>query len=300
MAPNVTKEAVLGIPARGAAGVSAEGSTTLVRHTISPQPPPLGERLRELSQSRDLYVLLVGRELQVRYKQTALGVIWVLLQPLVPAIIFAVVFGAFARLPSAGAPYLLFALSGLVIYGLFSSAVSRAGASLIRDGQLITKIYFPRAVLPLASGSAGLVDFLVGFAVVLALMAAFGYWPTAAFLAIPLIIALTLALALALGLAVAALSAHYRDFGHLVPFVLQLLLYGSPVAYSMEILPSSLANVYALNPLVPLIEAFRWSLLGTPPPTVDQIVLGSASGLVMVVVGILVFSRASRDMADVI
>lgn len=272
----------------------------LVHHRISPEPPPLGEQLRELLGARDLYTILLNRELQVRYKQTALGVVWVLLQPLVPAIIFAVVFGTFARLPSAGAPYLLFALSGLVLYGLFSGAVGRAGNSLIRDGGLITKIYFPRAVLPLASGSAAIVDFLVGLAVILILMGALGQALSVTVLAIPLIVVLTLALALGLGMGVSALSAHYRDFGHAVPFVLQLLLYGSPVAYSMEILPPSLTNWYALNPLVPLIEAFRWSLLGTPAPTAGQILLGSVSGLVMVIAGILIFSRASRDMADVI
>ena len=281
-------------------GAGATRAKPLVHHRISPEPPPLRQRLRELLGARDLFVILFARELQVRYKQTALGVVWVLLQPLVPAIIFAVVFGAFARLPSAGAPYLLFALSGLVLYGLFSGGVSRAGNSLIRDGGLITKIYFPRAILPLASGSAGIVDFLVGLAVILVLMVALGQALTLAVVVIPLIVALTLALALGLGMAIAALTAHYRDFGHVVPFVLQLLLYGSPVAYSMEILPSSLANVYALNPLVPLIEAFRWSLLGTPAPTAGQILLGSVSGLVAVAAGIVVFTRASRDMADVI
>jgi len=245
-------------------------------------------------------MILLGRELRVRYKQTALGVVWVLLQPLVPAIIFAVVFGSFARLPSAGAPYLLFALSGLVLYGLFSTAVSRAGTSLVRDGGLISKVYFPRVVLPLASGSAGVVDFLVGLAVILVLMVALGQALTVAVIAIPLIVGLTLTLALGLGIAISALSANYRDFGYVVPFVLQLLLYGSPVAYSMEILPSSFANAYALNPLVPLIEAFRWALLGTPAPTAGQILLGSVSGAVMIVAGILVFSRATRDIADVI
>lgn len=281
-------------------GTGAGRTTDLVHHRISPDPLPLGVRLRELFGARDLFVILLGRELRVRYKQTALGVIWIVLQPLVPAIILAVVFGSFARLPSADAPYLLFALSGLVLYGLFSSTVSRAGSSLIRDGGLITKIYFPRALLPLASGAAGIVDFLVGLAVILILMVVLGYVPTATVVAIPLIVALTLALALGLGMAVSALSAHYRDFGLVVPFVLQLLLYASPVVYSMEILPDTLANLLALNPLVPLLEAFRWSLLGTPAPTADQILLGSASGLVMATAGLLVFSRASRDMADVI
>jgi lipopolysaccharide transport system permease protein len=245
-------------------------------------------------------MLLVGRELQVRYKQTALGIVWVILQPLLPALILTVVFGTFARLPSAGAPYLLFALSGFILYGLLAGSVSRAASSLIRDGQLLSKVYFPRALLPLASGSAAVVDFVVGLVVVLMLMVAFRAPLTPALLAVPVIAALTLALALGLGMAVAAMSAHYRDFSHLVPFVLQLLLYGSPVVYSLEILPPGLTNILAVNPLVPLLEAFRWALLGTPGPTGQQILIGAASGAVIIVVALVTFNRASRDLADVI
>lgn len=272
----------------------------MAHRRISTEPPTLREQIQELLGARDLYLILVGREIRVRYRQTALGIVWVVLQPLVPAVIFATVFGAFARLPSAGAPYLLFAMSGLVLYALFSGAVSRAGGSLVRDGGIVTKVYFPRAVLPIASGSAAILDFVVGLGLVLVIMAASGRTPGAGILLVPVIAVLTLALAIALGMATAALSAHYRDFAHVLPFVLQLLLYGSPVAYSMEILPSSLINVVALNPLVPLIESFRWALLGTPPPTGVQIGIGLLSGVTMFGIALLVFSRASRDVADVI
>lgn len=278
----------------------AKRSPSLAHHRISPEPPPLRQRIRELVGARDLAIILIRRELQVRYKQTVLGVVWIVLQPLVPALIFAVVFGSFAKLPSAGAPYLLFALSGLVLYGLFSSTVNRAGGSLIREGGLISKIYFPRAVLPLASGLAGLVDVVVGLAVVIVLMVVMGQSFSPALVATPLILGLTMTLALGIGLGVAALSAHFRDVGYIVPFVLQLLLYGSPVVYSMEVLPRSLVDLFALNPLVPLIEAFRWSLLGTPAPGIGQVLIGTASGAVMVIAGILIFSRASRDVADVV
>jgi lipopolysaccharide transport system permease protein len=272
----------------------------LVRHRISPEPPPLAERLRELLGSRDLFVLLLGRELRVRYKQTALGVIWVLLQPLVPALIFAGVFGTFARLPSAGAPYLLFALSGLVIFGLFSSAASRASGSFIRDAQLVTKVYFPRAILPLASGSAAIVDFAVGLAVLAVLVVVFGIGLTPAVLAIPLIAASVITLGLAFGLAVSALSAHYRDFALTVPFVLQVTLYASPVVYSSELVPTTLRPIYGLNPLVAPVEAFRWALLGTPPPTLEQIAPALVIGSVAVAIALLVFARVSRDLSDVI
>jgi len=271
-----------------------------VHYRISAESPPVATRLRELWDARDLFVLLVGREIKVRYKQTALGVAWVVVQPLVPAIIIAVVLGTFARLPSAGQPYLLFALSGFVVFGLFASAVSRAATAFIRDGQLVTRIYFPRALLPLASGSASIVDFAVSFVVLIALMFLLGQTPTPGIAAVPLVALLTIGLALALGLAISALSAHYRDFALAVPFVLQLLLYASPVVYSMELVPASIRPLYSLNPLVPLIEGFRSALLGTPGPTGLEILGAAVTGSAVAAIGILVFMRASRDIADVI
>jgi len=267
---------------------------------ISPQPPSLTEQVGELLASRDLFGLLFKRELQVRYKQTALGAIWVAIQPLVPALIFAVVFGTFARLPSSGVAYLLFALSGLVIFGLFSNAVSRAGSSFIRDGQLVTKVYFPRSILPLASGSAATVDFLVGLAVVVALMLALGVLPSGVIIVVPLMATFALAIGLGLGMAIAALSARYRDFALAVPFILQVLLYASPVVYSAELVPESWRAVYSLNPLVAIIEGFRWALLGTPAPSPGEVLTALVTGSLIVAAGILVFSRASRDLTDVI
>ena len=271
----------------------------MIHHRISSEPPPISERIEELLAAWDLGVILCLRELRIRYKQTALGVAWVLLQPLVPALILAAVFGSFARLPSGGAPYLLFALSGLTLYGLVSGVVTRAGTSLVRDGGLISKVYFPRSVLPLASGLAVFVDFSVGLAVVLGLMVALGQALTFNLVILPIVVTLTMVLSLAIGLAVAALTARFRDVGHAVPFAMQLLLYGSPVVYSMEVLPSSLVDWFALNPFVPLIESFRWSLLGTPAPTLARILIGLVTGIVITGSGIYVFSRASRNLADV-
>jgi lipopolysaccharide transport system permease protein len=272
----------------------------LAHHTISPEAPPIAERLNDLLGSRDLFLLLVSRELQLRYKQTALGAVWVVLQPLIPALILTVVFGTFARLPSNGAPYLLFVLSGFVLYGLVAGGISRAGSSLVRDGQLIAKVYVPRALLPLAGGAAALVDFFVGLVVLGVIIVGFGKPLTLALLLVPIIAALALTFALAIGLAVAALSANYRDFGHVVPFGLQLLLYASPIAYSLEILPRSLYDVVGLNPLVPLVEAFRWTLLGTPPPSAIHMLFGSIVGVLLVIAGVYVYMHASRDLADVI
>lgn len=275
-------------------------ATPDIHFRISPEPMSLRSGIREFLDSRDLFTLLLNREVQVRYKQTALGIVWVILQPLVPAIIFATVLGTFARLPSSGTPYLLFALSGMVIYNLFSGIVTRAGGSMVRDSQLITRVYFPRAVLPLASGSAAFVDFIISLVVLLAVIIGTGHPPTILALLVPIIAALTGIVGLAVGLAVSALMAHYRDFGHAVPFALQLLLYASPVLYSLELLPASLAGLLAVNPLVALIESFRWALLGTPPPEVGHVVVGSITAVAAISIGIIVFSRASENVADVI
>lgn len=269
-------------------------------HRASAAPMSLSESVREMLQAGDLFVLLLQRELQVRYKQTALGVVWVILQPLVPALIFAVVLGVFARLPSSGIPYLLFVMSGLVLYTLFAGIVLRAGNSLVRDGQLVTRVYFPRAVLPLASGTAALVDFFIGLAMLLALTLMMGFVPAVTALAIPLIVAATAIVGLAIGMAAAALMAHYRDFGHALPFVIQVLLYASPVVYSLELLPEGLTTIYALNPLVTLLDAFRWALFGTDAPSASHLVVGGVVGTVVVVLGTVVFARVTRDVADVI
>ena len=269
-------------------------------HRIAPEGTSALASLRELLGARDLFTLLLGREVRVRYRQTALGVLWVVLQPLLPALIFAVVFGSFARLPSGGTPYLLFAFSGLVIFGLFSGAASRAGTSFIRDGQLVTKVYFPRVLLPLAAGSAALIDFLVGVGVLLVLGLLLVAAPSLNLVAVPLIALAALALGLGLGVTVAGLSAHLRDFAIAIPFFLQLLLYASPVVYSVELVPELARDLYWLNPLVALIESFRWAVLGTAAPTATELGAAILGGTAAILAGALVYRRASRDLADVI
>lgn len=273
---------------------------TKTHHRISPTPMPLWTAIREVLSAQDLFTLLLTRELRIRYKQTALGIVWVVLQPLVPAIIFAFVFGAFARLPSSGMPYLLFALSGLVLYGLFSGSVGRAAGSLLRDSHLVTRVYFPRAVLPLASGTAALLDFAIGFGVLLVAMMAMGQAPPFTVLFVPLIAGLAGIFGLGFALGVSALSAHYRDFNHAIPFLLQVVLFASPVVYSLDLVPASVLWLYGLNPLVALIGAFRWAVLGAPSPELLHIAAGSLTGSAIVVAGVLIFLRFSRDVADVV
>lgn len=277
-----------------------QGPGSSPHYRITPDAPSIGEQVREILGAGDLFRMLFARELRVRYKQTALGVVWVVLQPLVPALIFALVFGAFARLPSGGTPYFLFALSGLVIFGLFANAASRAGTAFIRDGQLVSKVYFPRALLPLASGSAAIVDFAVGVIAILVLMLATGHLPSIAVVAVPVITFAALALGLALGLAISALSAHYRDFAIAVPFALQVLLYASPVVYSAELVPAEFRPLYGLNPMVAITEGFRSVLLGTSAPGTAEVAMAAAIGALAIVIGVVVFSRVSRDLTDIL
>lgn len=256
--------------------------------------------LSEVWRFRDLFLLLVRRDVALRYKQTALGLIWVVLQPLMASTIFAVVFGRLARIPSDGVPYLPFVFAALVPWTLFSQGVQRAGVSLIGDANLIGKVYFPRVLLPAASVGAVTVDVLVGL-VTLAVIAVAGGVPlTAKLVALPLALVLTLGLTLGVGLLVAALNVHYRDFVHAIPFVLQVGLYASPVVYSSRLVPERWRPIYGLNPLVGIIDLFRWLWLPIgdfPWPSVAASALVST---LLLLVSLLVFHRIERRFADVI
>jgi lipopolysaccharide transport system permease protein len=280
--------------------MSRHDTQARAHHRVEPGSGLSRADFAELIRSRDLFSILVRRELQIRYKQTALGFVWVVLQPLVPALIFATVFGAFARLPSANVPYLLFAMSGMVIWGLFAGVVSRAGNSLLADSRLISKVYFPRALLPASSGVAVLADFGVGLALAVVLVMVNGYSPSIYWLALPVVTAAALCLALGLALAVAALSAFYRDFAYALPFAIQILLFGSPILYSMELVPRELRQVYSLNPLVGVVESFRWALIGESPFPVEAITIGLITGSALILASVTVFSRFESRLADVI
>jgi lipopolysaccharide transport system permease protein len=277
-----------------------DGGRSRVRYRISSASPRLWTQVGEALANRDLFGILLSKELRVRYKQTALGATWVVLQPLIPALIFAFVFGNFARLPSGGTPYLAFALSGLVVYMLVATTANRAGTSLIRDGQLLTKVYIPRALVPVSAGAASMIDFAVGLILVIAVGLGVGVQPTAALLLAPVVGIGALTLGLGVGLAVAAVSARYRDVAIALPFATQVLLYASPIVYSVELVPAGLRDLYALNPMVGLVEAFRWTVLGTPPPSLLHLALGLAVGTVATIGGLMIFERFSRDLTDVI
>ncbi len=260
----------------------------------------LGVNLRELWAYRDLLLILAERDVKVRYKQTALGVAWVIIQPLVTALIFTVVFGGFARLPSDGYPYILFVFAGLLPWSLFSASLQRAGNSVVGNAGLISKVYFPRLLVPLASNGAILIDFAVSFAVFVVLMLVFQVIPSWHILALPFFLLITLVAAVGASLWLSALNVYYRDFMFALPFVIQAWTYASPVAYAISIVPAQWRWLFSLNPAVGFIEGFRWALLGSSGLTFEMIMLSTLSALVFLFSGIFFFRHMERGFADVI
>ena len=240
------------------------------------------------------------RDVKLRYKQTALGIVWVILQPLVAALIFAVIFGRFANLPSSGIAYLPFVFAGMLPWNLFAGALQRAGNSLISDSRLISKVYFPRMAIPVASSAAVLVDFLVALVVMFCLLPFYGIPLTANLLALPVMLVLTLFISIGVSLFLSALNVYYRDFMYALPFVVQVWMYATPVVYSADLIPGALRGIFALNPLVGVIDGFRWALLGLGDFPLVSLLISLVIGIIVFVGGALVFQRVERNFADVI
>ncbi|MHB8636584.1 MAG: ABC transporter permease [Fimbriimonadaceae bacterium] len=259
---------------------------------------------RELWQFRDLLFTLAQRDVKLRYRQTALGAIWVVLQPLIGAGLFSFVFGSVAKLPSQGVPYFIFAYAGLLGWAVFNSTLSKASSSLVGNANLVSKIYFPRLILPFSCTFAVLLDFCVGFFMLLVLLAIYHIGLTVGILALPVLVFTSLAMAMGLGLFAASLMVSYRDVGYIVPVFTQFLLYASPVAYAASLVReragARVQAVFGLNPLVGLLEAFRWSCLGTPVANWGAVAYSAVFAVVVLVLGALSFQRMERRFADVI
>lgn len=255
---------------------------------------------KELIEYRDLLYYLSLREIKLRYKQTNLGIVWVILQPLVPAIIFAVLFGNFGRLPSNGQPYLLMVFTGLVSWGFLSNSVGRGSGSLVGNSNLLSKIYFPRIIVPLASISSVVVDGLVGVAAMLLLTVFFGIQPGVHLIAAPFFLIASLLMGLGITLLAASLNVYRRDIGHLVPFALQAWNYMTPIVYSSSLIPKKWLFLYSLNPTVGLIEGFRWSILGGDPATPLMLTSMTVGLIASLAAGMAVFKNIERGFADII
>ena len=256
--------------------------------------------LRSLRDYRELLYFLVWRDLKVRYKQTAIGAAWAIIQPLLTMLIFTVVFGMFVRIPSEGVPYALFAYVALVPWTYFAQALARTSGSLLADSDLLTKVYFPRLLIPLRAVMAPLVDLALTFVVLLGLMVWFRVVPGSNVLALPVFVLMAVTTALGVGLWFSVLNIKYRDVSHAVPFVVQMWMYASPVVYPLSVIPERWQAVYSINPLVAVIEGFRWSLLGTPRPGFGLIARGAAVVMLLLAGGLLYFKRMEKSLADVV
>ncbi len=256
--------------------------------------------LWELWKYRELLYFFTWRDVKVRYKQTAIGVGWAVLQPLVTMVIFTVIFGRFAKIPSDNLPYPIFSYTALLPWTYFAAALAKSGTSLVTDANLITKVYFPRLMMPLSAAVAPLVDFMLSFLILLAMMAWYGLTPTLYILTLPLFIALAWLTALAVGLWLSPVNVRYRDIGYTLPFLTQIWMYASPVVYPVSMVPERFRLLYSLNPMVGVIEGFRWALLGKQSPDVSAIMVSTAVILVLVFGGIVFFRKMERTFADVI
>lgn len=266
--------------------------------------PPQGWvalELRELWGYRDLLSLFAWRDIKIRYKQTALGFSWAVLNPFATMVVFTFLFGYVARVPSEGIPYPVFAYSALVPWTYFVTALTQSTDSIVKNSSLITAVYFPRLILPLSSLVPGLVDLAIACVMLVGLMLVYGLTPTAALWTLPFFILLAMATALAAGLWTSALNVEYRDVGFVVvPFLTQLWLFVTPVAYPSSLVPEPWRVVYGLNPMVGVVEGFRWALLGTVPLPGRLLLVSVFTVAVLLVSGLYYFRRKEETFADVV
>jgi homopolymeric O-antigen transport system permease protein len=257
---------------------------------------PLG--MGDLWRYRELLYFLILRDLKLRYRQTILGAAWAIIQPLLTMVVFAVFFGRLARMPSDGVPYSLFAYAALVPWTFFAHALTQASNSLVGSASLITKVYFPRLIVPLASVLSGIVDFLLSFAVLLILLAWYGVGLSLKLFCIPLLILLVIVTALAVALWLSALNVEYRDIRYTVPFLTQFWLFATPVAYPSSLLSEPWRTIYGLNPMVGVVEGFRWALLNSGSAPGPMIAVSTVASLTLLVGGAYYFRRLERTFAD--
>jgi lipopolysaccharide transport system permease protein len=254
----------------------------------------------DLWRFRDLLLIFVWRDVKVRYKQAAIGGAWAILQPVASMAVFTVFFGRLARVPSDGIPYPIFAFAALLPWNLFANGLARISGSIVSNSQLISKVYFPRLVIPVASAVYGTIDFAIALVVLFGMMAWFGITPHLGILTLPLFFLLDLVVVLAAGLWLAGLNVKYRDVTHAVPLLLQLWMFTSPVIYSVSLVPERWRLLYYLNPMVGVIEGFRWALFGKPVPHFSLMALETGLVIVVLLAGIAHFRRMEREFADVI
>jgi homopolymeric O-antigen transport system permease protein len=276
----------------------AAGSKRIIVIKPAPRWPHLD--FRELWHYRELAVRLAWRDVAVRYKQTSVGVLWAIIQPFVTMVVFTLVFGKFADFPSKGVPYPIFTYSALLPWTYFASSVALSSSSVVSNRGLVTKVYFPRVLLPLTGSFVPLVDFAFASIVLVGMMAWFGVWPIAAIVLAPAFLFMALVTALGVGLFLSAVNVRYRDVPYAIPFVLQIWLYVSGVVYAISALPERYQWVLALNPMTAVISGFQWGVLGTPPPELGKTLVSIGATAAFIIVGLWYFRRSEPRFADTI
>lgn len=257
-------------------------------------------RIQDLWDYRELLYFLVWRDIKVRYKQTVLGAMWAILQPLLTMMIFSIFFGRLAKIPSDGVPYPIFCFTGLVPWMLFAYGLNQSSASLIANSNLVTKVYFPRLSIPISTVLSGLVDCALSFGVLLCLMAYYQVPLRATMLWLPLFVLLTLITALGTGLWLASFNVQFRDVKYVVPFLTQFWMYATPIAYSSSSVPEAWRPIFGLNPMVGVVEGFRWAALGTNTAPGPMIAVSSAAAVALLAGGAFYFKRMEKTFADII
>lgn len=256
--------------------------------------------LRELWAHRELVYFLTWRDLKVRYKQTALGASWAILQPLLTMAVFSLFFGRLGKMPSDGLPYPLFAFVALVPWTFFANGVALASNSLVHNGNLLTKVYFPRLAIPISTVLGGVLDFVLAFMVMLAMVAYFGITPTRSVAVLPLFVLLALVTSLGASLWLAAVNVRYRDVRYTIPFLMQFWMFATPIAYPSSLLAEPWRTMYGINPMVGVVEGFRWALLGVDSAPGPIVAVSSSVAIALLVSGAFYFRRVERTFADIV
>lgn len=257
-------------------------------------------KLREVWEYRELLYYLTWRDVIVRYKQTVLGAAWAIIQPLLAMVIFTFFFGRLAKIPSGGVPYSLFNYAALVLWTFFANGLSQGSNSLITNPELVKKVYFPRLVLPTATVLSGLVDLSLAFALLTGMMVWHGYHPTTRMFWAPVFVLLALVTCLGVTYWMSAMNVMFRDVRYTIPFITQLWMYGSPIVYPSTMVPENLRALYGINPMVGVVEGFRWALLGTPQPSASVLIASATAAFLLLLSGMYYFRRIEKVFADLI
>jgi lipopolysaccharide transport system permease protein len=257
-------------------------------------------KLKELWNYRELLYFLIWRDVKVRYKQTVLGAAWAIIQPLFTMVVFSLFFGRLAKIPSDGVPYPIFSYAALVPWTFFANGLTQSSNSLVGSANLITKVYFPRLTIPIATVLSGLVDFLLAFVVLLGMMLFYGIWPKANIIWLPAFLLLSLVTSLGVGTWLSAMNVQFRDVRFVVPFIVQFWMLATPIAYPSSLLSEPWRTLYGLNPMVGVVEGFRWAMLGTSNAPTTSTIISSVVAILLLISGGFYFKRMEKSFADVV